>query len=149
MLRRAAAMSNTKLTLLVAGLVLIGLLTGVAVGSDDESPVEARTVTVARTVVSTTTDTVTRTETVTHTRVKVKYKTRVKVKYRTVTEPAPDYGGDPGSSDAGCSDEYEGACVPADAYDVDCGELADSDFDSVGSDPYGLDADGDGVACES
>jgi hypothetical protein len=140
-------MSNTKLTLLVAGLVLIGLLTGIVVGSGDEGPIEAGTVTVARTVVST--DTVTRTETVTRTRVKVKYKTRVKVKYRTVTESAPAYGDDAGSGEAGCSDEYVGACVPADAYDVDCGELVDSDFDSVGSDPYGLDADGDGVACES
>jgi hypothetical protein len=141
--------SNTKLTLLVAGLVLIGLLTGVAVGSGDEGPSEIRAVTIARTVVST--DTVTQTETVTRTQVKVKvrYKTRVKVKYRTVTEPAPAYGDDTGLDDAGCSDEYVGACVPADAYDVDCGELVESDFDSVGSDPYGLDADGDGVACES
>lgn len=142
-------MSNTKLTLLVAGLVLIGLLTGVAVGSGDEGPSEIRPVTVARTVVST--DTVTQTETVTRTqvKVKVKYKTRVKIKYRTVTEPAPAYGGDSGSGDAECSDEYVGACVPVDAYDVDCDELVESDFDSVGSDPYGLDADGDGVACES
>jgi hypothetical protein len=141
--------SNTKLTLLVAGLVLVGLLTGVAVGSGDEEPSEIRAVTIARTVVST--DTVTQTETVTRTqvRVKVRYKTRVKIKYRTVTEPAPAYGDDTGSGDVGCSDEYTGACVPADAYDVNCGELVESDFDSVGSDPYGLDADGDGVACES
>jgi hypothetical protein len=55
--------------------------------------------------------------------------------------------GDEGADD--CSAEYSGACIPADAGDVDCTELADSDFASVGSDPYRLDADGDGVACES
>lgn len=49
----------------------------------------------------------------------------------------------------GCSPEYEGACVPDNVGDVDCTELSDSDFSSVGSDPYGLDADGDGIACES
>jgi hypothetical protein len=142
--------SNTKLTLVIAGLVLIGLLTGVAMGSGDDGSL-TKTVTVARTVVST--DTVTRTQTVTKTRVKtrikIKYKTQIKVKYRTVTEPAVSAADALPADDSGCSDEYTGACVPADAGDVDCGELLDSDFDSVGSDPYGLDADGDGVACES
>ena len=54
-----------------------------------------------------------------------------------------------GSADGNCSSEYEGACVPADVGDVDCGELSDTDFSSVGSDPYRLDADSDGIACES
>ena len=139
---------NAKLTLLVAALIVIGFATGAALATDDPGDATAETVTVDRTVVST--DTVTRTATVTRTRVRVRYRTRVKVKvkYRTVTETAPpatdlDGGG------SGCSDEYAGACVPADAGDVDCTELTDSDFASVGSDPYGLDADGDGVACES
>ncbi len=55
----------------------------------------------------------------------------------------------PSTEDGECSSEYEGACVPTDQGDVDCTELPDSDFQSVGSDPYGLDRDGDGVACES
>jgi hypothetical protein len=51
----------------------------------------------------------------------------------------------------GCSDSYDGACV--DPYvgkdDVNCDDVTDTDFDSVGDDPYELDADGDGTACES
>lgn len=39
--------------------------------------------------------------------------------------------------------------MPDDGYDVNCTDLAESDFDSVGGDPYGLDRDGDGIACES
>jgi hypothetical protein len=136
---------NAKLTLLVAALIVIGFATGAALATDDPGDATAETVTVDRTVVST--DTVTRTTTVTRTRVRVKYRTRVKVKYRTVTETAPP-AADLGDG-SGCSDEYAGACIPADAGDVDCTELTDSDFASVGSDPYGLDADGDGVACES
>jgi hypothetical protein len=139
---------NTKLTLLVAGLIAIGFVLGIAVGSGDEPKATAQTTTVVST--NTITRTETRTETVTHTRTRTRYRTRVKVKYRTVTEPAPiapsdedDGGGD------GCSAEYVGACVPDAGYDVNCPDLAESDFDSVGSDPYGLDRDGDGIACES
>jgi hypothetical protein len=140
---------NTKMTLLVAGLVLIGFVLGVAAGSGDDS--DTKTVTVASGTTSTAT--VTHTQTVTRTHVRTKYKTRVKVKvkYRTVTEQAPAVDATDGGAAGGdgCSPEYSGACVPDDAGDVDCTELADSDFASVGSDPYGLDADGDGVACES
>jgi hypothetical protein len=66
----------------------------------------------------------------------------------TPVEPAPP-------SDAGCDPNYVGECVPADASDVDC---AGGDGDGpeyvgpvqvVGSDPYDLDRDGDGYACES
>lgn len=142
---------NTKLTLLVAGLILIGFVVGLAAGAGGEDPkATAETVTVVST--DTVTRTETRTETVTHTR--TRYRMRVQVKYRTVTEPAPEPlagsgGGDDDSGSAGCSPEYTGACVPDDGYDVDCSDLAESDFSSVGSDPDGLDADGDGVACES
>jgi len=54
-----------------------------------------------------------------------------------------------------CDPNYVGACVPADASDVDCaGGSGDGPeyvgpVQVVGSDPYGLDADGDGYACES
>jgi hypothetical protein len=70
------------------------------------------------------------------------------------TEPPPIV--DSGSpSDGNCDPNYVGACVPADASDVDC---AGGDGDGpeyvgpvqvVGSDPYGLDANDDGYACES
>jgi hypothetical protein len=53
-----------------------------------------------------------------------------------------------------CHPEYSGACVPF-ASDVDCSggsgngpEYVSGTFSSTGSDPYGLDADGDGIACE-
>jgi hypothetical protein len=54
---------------------------------------------------------------------------------------------DSGSED--CDPNYLGACVPNDGADYDCAELSASDFESVGSDPDRLDADGDGIACES
>lgn len=55
---------------------------------------------------------------------------------------------------AGCDPNYEGACVPI-ASDVDCAggsgngpEYVRGPVCAVGSDIYGLDRDGDGVACE-
>jgi hypothetical protein len=65
----------------------------------------------------------------------------------TSVEPPPP-------SDSGCDPNYVGACVPADASDVDCagGSGDGPDYvgpvQVVGSDPYDLDADGDGYACE-
>jgi hypothetical protein len=38
--------------------------------------------------------------------------------------------------------------VPNDGTDYNCGDLGAANFSSVGSDLDGLDADGDGVACE-
>lgn len=61
-------------------------------------------------------------------------------------------GESPGSTVApvagDCSPEYLGACVPPGPPDVDCSDLAERRFASVGSDPHGLDGNGDGVACE-
>jgi micrococcal nuclease len=48
-----------------------------------------------------------------------------------------------------CDPAYRGACVPLPPPDLDCGDVAASYFRSVGSDPHGLDADADGVACEA
>lgn len=55
------------------------------------------------------------------------------------------------SSDGGadCHPSYEGACVPSDAGDVNCPEVPGTDVRVVGEDVYGLDREGDGVACES
>ncbi|MDP8960323.1 MAG: thermonuclease family protein [Actinomycetota bacterium] len=49
----------------------------------------------------------------------------------------------------GCDPNYGGACVPPHPPDLDCDDVAEKDFQSVGSDPHGLDGDKDGVACES
>ncbi len=63
-------------------------------------------------------------------------------------------GGSSGSdgSDAtsgNCDPSYEGACVPNDGADYNCADINGTDFQSVGTDPHGLDRDGDGIACES
>ncbi|MFL5913433.1 MAG: hypothetical protein ACJ768_23050 [Gaiellaceae bacterium] len=63
--------------------------------------------------------------------------------------PAGDSGGSSDSGGSGCDQNYTGACVPTDQGDVDCGDIAETDFNSVGSDPDRLDADNDGIACES
>jgi hypothetical protein len=47
-----------------------------------------------------------------------------------------------------CTGGYS-VCIPPDVGDVDCGELGATDIQVTGDDPYGLDADGDGVGCES
>lgn len=57
--------------------------------------------------------------------------------------PEPESGG--GSS--GCADGYD-PCVPPFPPDVNCDDV-DGPITVTGSDPHGLDADGDGIACES
>lgn len=53
-----------------------------------------------------------------------------------------------------CDSNYEGACLDPNASDYDCeggsgdGPEYTGPVQSVGSDPYDLDADGDGYACE-
>lgn len=49
-------------------------------------------------------------------------------------------------SGGGCDPNYSG-CVPAYPPDVDCAEVGES-VSSYGTDPHGLDADGDGIGCE-
>jgi hypothetical protein len=79
---------------------------------------------------------------------------------KLVTDPAecappPPPPPAPPTESSTCDPNYAGACVPADASDVDCaggsGDGPDyvGPLQVVGSDPYGLDADGDGYACES
>src|SRR6185312_5846477 len=65
------------------------------------------------------------------------------------SDPAPS---DPSSE---CDPNYEGACLDPNAYDYDCeGGSGDGPeytglVEVVGDDPYDLDRDGDGIACES
>lgn len=49
----------------------------------------------------------------------------------------------------GCHPSYSGACVPTSFSDVDCPDINGKRFQVVGPDVYRLDADKDGVACES
>lgn len=44
-----------------------------------------------------------------------------------------------------CDPNYSGACIqPYSQGDVDCGEIKDRNFRSIGSDPHWLDRDKDG-----
>jgi hypothetical protein len=60
-----------------------------------------------------------------------------------------DTGGEPAGSTGGgsCDPNYSG-CVPPYPPDVDCAQV-NGPVKVLGSDPHGLDADGDGVGCES
>ena len=61
--------------------------------------------------------------------------------------PAPVASPSPAASN--CDPNYTGACIPLVSFDLDCGDVAATDFNSVGSDPHGFDREGDGLACES
>jgi hypothetical protein len=56
--------------------------------------------------------------------------------------------GKPKPAQSSCNPNYTGVCLPL-TGDVDCGDITTRDFGSVGSDPFRLDGDGDGIACES
>lgn len=70
----------------------------------------------------------------------------------TTTRPVPVTTAPPPRP--ACHPSYEGACVPADASDVDCaggsgnGPAYTGRVTVVGPDVYDLDRDGDGVGCE-
>jgi len=53
---------------------------------------------------------------------------------------------------AACDPHYVGACVPPPPPDLDCADLEAMGITGtirvVGSDPQGLDPDGDGIACD-
>lgn len=59
-----------------------------------------------------------------------------------------------GARGGSCDPNYKGACLDPNASDYDCaggsgnGPKYTGRVEVVGSDPFGLDADGDGVGCE-
>ena len=120
--------------------VLAGAGVGVALGGANSDPYD--------TVVKTVTGerhTVTETETVTKTRSET-------VTADTAPEAPVDSGAttDDDADGDGCSDSYLGACLnPSDGLNQVACTTVDTNFQSVADDPYGLDPDGDGVACES
>ena len=70
-------------------------------------------------------------------------------------EPATENPRTEGNSgEAGCDTNYAGACLDPSAYDYDCkggsgdGPAYTGRVEVVGDDPYDLDRDGDGVACD-
>ena len=52
---------------------------------------------------------------------------------------------------AACDPNYSGACIPPPPPNLDCDDLRamgiQGEVKVVGSDPHGLDPDGDGIAC--
>ncbi|HSE10773.1 MAG TPA: thermonuclease family protein [Nocardioidaceae bacterium] len=60
---------------------------------------------------------------------------------------APQPKPQPAAPAVGCADGYS-PCIPPYPPDIDCSDV-DRPISVTGSDPHGLDRDGDGVACES
>lgn len=48
----------------------------------------------------------------------------------------------------GCHPSYPTLCLPPPPPDLDCYQIEATNFPVLGSDPHGLDADGDGIGCE-
>lgn len=121
--------------------VVAGAGIGVALGGANSDPFE----TVVRTVAGER-HTITKTETETVTETKEKTVTEPE----DVVQPAAAGSDEDDADHDGCSDSYEPECIePFDgANAVTCAEIGEEDFSSIGADPYGLDPDGDGVACE-
>lgn len=77
-----------------------------------------------------------------------------------VAWPGPDTGESAGeipgqgAAEVGCHSSYEGACLNPNSYDYDCeGGAGDGpdytgEVSVIGDDPFELDRDGDGSACE-
>ena len=52
------------------------------------------------------------------------------------------------ASKPSCDESYPSVCIPKYPPDLDCGEIAYSNFMVTGSDPHGFDRDKDGIGCE-
>jgi hypothetical protein len=56
---------------------------------------------------------------------------------------------DDGGGDTSCHPSYPDTCIPPPPPNLNCGDIGDTDFEVVGSDPHGFDGDDDGIGCES
>ena len=48
-----------------------------------------------------------------------------------------------------CEPAYPTVCLPSPPPDLDCPQIPYTNFAALPADPHGLDADKDGIACES
>ena len=48
-----------------------------------------------------------------------------------------------------CNPSYPTVCIPPPPPDLDCGDLAFSNFEVLAPGPHNFDSDGDGIGCES
>lgn len=55
-------------------------------------------------------------------------------------------GGQPASA---CDPSYPTICLPSPPPDLNCPQIPHQDFEVLPPDPHGLDADEDGIGCES
>jgi hypothetical protein len=58
-------------------------------------------------------------------------------------------GGGGGGGGSNCDPSYPTVCIPSPPPDLDCGDIAYSNFQVVGADPHGFDGDNDGIGCET
>jgi len=132
----------------LGGVVLFALLTGCgAAGEPTTVPVAAELPVVTTTTNAPTTTTSTTSTTIQAVATTVRPATTVPTTRAPATTaprnaaPLPAVGG-------GCDANYAGACIPS-GPDVDCGDITAKRFRVVGDDVHRLDADNDGIACES
>jgi hypothetical protein len=55
----------------------------------------------------------------------------------------------PGNGNGKCDPSYPTVCIKSPPPDLNCGDISHKNFKVTGSDPHGLDRDGDGIGCES
>ena len=79
----------------------------------------------------------------------VKIKTGSTTVVKRCTANPSSGGSNGGGGSSNCDPNYTGACIPVYPPDVDCSQISARNFNSIGSDPHGLDRDNDGKACES
>ena len=126
--------------------VVAGTGMGILLGSSDSEPFETVVETVSggdRTVTETEFKTVTET------------KTEELPDPEEISDPVLDSTTptttDDDTDQDNCSDSYAPVCLdPSDGTnDLSCSDVTEQDFTSTKDDPYGLDGDGNEVACES
>lgn len=69
----------------------------------------------------------------------------VKLPKKAPTDPGTGGGGGGGN----CDPAYPTVCIPPPPPDLDCGQVAFTNFRVLAPDPHNFDSDGDGVGCET
>ena len=133
----------------LGGVVLFVLLTGCgAAGEPRTVPLAAELPVVTTTTVAPTTTTSTTSTTIPAVATTVRPATTVATTRTPLATAAPRNAAPVPAVGGGCDPNYAGACIPS-GPDVDCGEITAKRFRVVGDDVHRLDADNDGIACES
>jgi hypothetical protein len=76
------------------------------------------------------------------------YSTSIKRKRTKSSKQTTRNQGSAPAAQPSCNPNYSGVCLQ-NGGDVNCGDISATNFRSTGSDPFRLDGDGDGIACES